>query len=592
MRTWSKPFQWVFLSMVLSVVVVSTRGSGETHEQFDARTNWWREARFGMFIHWGIYAVPADATDLEGKHRIAEWYLSNKKMQVKDYEKFAAEFNPVKFDARKWGKTAQDAGMKYIVITSKHHDGFCMFDTKLTDYSITKATPFKRDPMKELAAECRRQGLKFCFYHSIMDWHHPDYIPRRPWEKEARPADGASLDRYIEHMKGQLRELLTYYGPIGVLWFDGGWEHSAEELHSREVNAMIRSIQPGILINNRDRVPEDFMTPEQFVPAKGPPEGRLWETCMTINDTWGYAKNDTNWKSAEALIRNLIDTASKGGNFLLNVGPTAEGEFPAAINERLARIGAWMKVNGESIYGTERSPFRSLSFDGRVTRKGSTLYLHVFQWPNEGITLAGLKPHALSARVLDGGERLTVTSEVSAEPGGPPVLRVSKPAKLDPIATVAELRLEGPPEVVQPEPLVRAEADGSFLLKASDADIHGRTALYEVSGLTDYIGSWEDREDYVSWTLDVQPARVGRYRVEVNYSCEPANQGSSFTVGLDGGSKLAGTVMSTGSWHNFRSEPLGEIELPAGKRTLAVRIADLPRSAAMNLHEVRLVPVR
>jgi alpha-L-fucosidase len=585
------------LLTVLAALALQAQAPRQTPGQFDPRTRWWREARFGMFIHWGIYAVPADATDLEGKKRIAEWYLSNKKMQVKDYEQFASQFNPVKFDARQWVETAKATGMKYIVITSKHHDGFCMFDTKLTDYCITKATPFKRDPMRELAAECRRQGLKLCFYHSIMDWHHPDYLPRRPWD--TRPVDGASLDRYLEYMKGQLRELLTNYGPIGVLWFDGGWEHNAQELHSREVNAMIRSLQPSILINNRNRLPADFMTPEQFIPAQGPPPGRLWETCMTINDTWGYAKNDTNWKPAEVLIRNLIDAASKGGNFLLNVGPTAEGEFPEAIHERLARIGAWMKANGESIYGTDRSTFRTLPFEGRVTAKGDRLYLHVFEWPESELKLAGLRTHVLSARALANGERLRVRTVASAEPGRPADLLISKPTKIDPAATVVELSLAGSPSVAGSVPVTKPEADGSFLLKASDAEIHGSTALYEVSGLTDYIGSWEAREDYVTWRLEVPaPAAVtappgasaGRYSVEVNYSCEPEDEGSSFTVGVANGAKLSGVVRSAGSWHNFRNESLGEIELPGGKQVVEVRITQMPHESAMNLHQVRLTP--
>jgi len=434
--------------MVFVAAGLAGQTAPETPEQFARRTQWWREAKFGMFIHWGLYAVPADATDLQGKKGNAEWYFSNKQMQVKDYEKFAAQFNPVKFDAAKWVKAARDTGMKYIVITSKHHDGFCMFDSKLTDYCITEATPFKRDPMKELAAECRRQGIKLCFYHSIMDWHHPDYVPRREWEKETRPVAGADLNRYLEYMKGQLRELLTNYGPIGILWFDGGWEHKADELHSREVNAMIRSVQPGIIINDRNQLPEDYATPEQEIPADALPGERLWETCMTINDTWGYAKNDTNWKSSEDLLRKLIDIASKGGNFLLNVGPTAEGEFPQAINQRLARIGEWMKVNGESIYGTTRSPFHKLPFNGRATTKGNSLYLHVFEWPSEGLTLSGLQTTVASARALDGNEKLKVTRMAASPAGGPEIFHISKPTKLDPLATVIELRLAGPLKVV------------------------------------------------------------------------------------------------------------------------------------------------
>ena len=433
--------------MFLVAAGLAGQTTPETPDQFVRRTAWWREAKFGMFIHWGLYAVPADAMDLQGKKGNAEWYFSNKRTQVKDYEKFASRFNPVRFDAAKWVKAARDAGMKYIVITSKHHDGFCMFDSKLTDYCITKSTPFKRDPMKELAAECRRQGIKLCFYHSIMDWHHPDYLPRREWEKETRPATGADLDRYLEYMKGQLRELLTNYGPIGILWFDGGWEHKAGELHSQEVNAMIRSLQPNIIINDRNQLAEDYATPEQEIPADALPGERLWETCMTINDTWGFAKNDTNWKSSEDLVRKLIDIASKGGNFLLNVGPTSEGEFPAAIDERLARIGAWMKVNGESIYGTTRSPFRKLSFNGRAAAKGNSIYIHVFEWPAEGLELRGVLGTVTSARALDGNGKLQVISQSGKQAGEPAVLHVSKPKKLDPIATVIELRLAGPPKV-------------------------------------------------------------------------------------------------------------------------------------------------
>jgi alpha-L-fucosidase len=582
-----------FVLTLLMTFGVSTLGAEETPEQFEQRTKWWREARFGMFIHWGIYSVPADATDLEGKHRVAEWYFSNKQMQVKDYEKFAAQFNPVKFDAKKWVQMAKGAGMKYIVITSKHHDGFCMFDSQLADYTIVKATPFKRDPMKELAEECRKQGIKFCFYHSIMDWHHPDYLPRRPWEKETRPADGADLNRYIDHMKGQLKELLTKYGPIGVLWFDGGWEHSAEELRSAEVNAFIRSLQPQILINNRNRLPEDFSTPEQFVPAKSMAVGRLWETCMTMNDTWGYATNDTNWKSSQTLIRQLIDSSGKGGNFLLNVGPTAEGEFPPESIERLAAIGKWMRANGDSIYATTKGPFQHLNFDGRATTKGNTVYLHVFEWPEKGLKVTGLKTKVLSARALASGESLHLLSTTTIMDGVKfPVLEISRPKNLDPAATVIELRLAGPPVVDEPQPVVTAESDGSFILKAAEADIHGATAQYEVSGLHDYIGEWSNPQDYVTWTLNISPQDAARrYEAEVIYSCLAQYEGSSFEVEL-GGAKLKGTVMSTPATNRYRTEKLGELQPLAGKQPLAVRITRIQTGPAMNLHQVRLVPLR
>lgn len=569
---------------------VLAQPQAESPEAFAKRTRWWREAKFGMFIHWGIYAVPADATDLHGRKTIAEWYMSNKQMQVRDYEKFAKQFNPVQFNAREWVRMAKEAGMKYIVITSKHHDGFCMFDTKLTDYNIVKATPFGRDPMKELAQECRRQGIRLCFYYSIMDWHHPDYLPRRPWERDVRPADGADLNRYIDFMKAQLRELLTNYGPIGVLWFDGGWEHNAQQLRSAEVNAFIRSLQPSILINDRNHLPEDFSTPEQTIPAGALPGGRLWETCMTINDTWGYAKNDTNWKPAEDLIRKLCDIAHKGGNFLLNVGPTAEGTFPEPIVERLRRIGQWMKVNGQSIYGTTQSPFRKLSFNGRCTQKGNTLYLHVFEWGEGDLRLEGLETKVLSARALLGNERLKVRTErVNGEEEGT-VVHISKPKRLDPAVTVIELKLAGAPVVKQVSATLKPDANGVLLCHARDAEVHGQSARYEQGDGKDNIGFWTVPTDYVTWSILVPQG--GRYRVKVTYACPPENAGSRFSVGIEGGRRLEGTVESTGSWTDFRDFVLGETTVPAGKQTLSVRVSAMPRGAVMNLQKVVLEPVR
>jgi alpha-L-fucosidase len=583
-KSTTEPLRYMSMVVLLATTVAAGQTAKETPAQFEARTKWWREAKFGMFIHWGIYAVPADSTDLEGKKRIGEWYLSNKHMQVADYEKFAAEFNPVRFDAAQWVKTAKDAGMKYIVITSKHHDGFCMFDTKLTNYCVTKATPWKHDPMKDLAEQCRQQGIRLCFYHSIMDWHHPDYLPRRSWD--TRPAEGADLNRYIEYMEGELRELLTHYGPVGILWWDGGWEHTALELHSREVNTLVRSLQPTIIINDRNKLPEDYATPEQNIPPNALPGGRLWETCMTMNDTWGYAKNDTNWKSAEDLTRKLIDIASKGGNFLLNVGPTAEGVFPDAINQRLAQIGAWMKVNGECIYGTTKSPFRRLPFEGRSTAKGDTLYLEVFNWPAEGLTLRDLETPVLSARALDGGENLAVAE---TEVGGIRVLAISKPTKADSTATVIALKLSGAPKVAASNLAIDAQPDGTYVLGAGDAEIHGHTASYDWQGVKkeDYISSWTDPQDYMTWMLSV-PQR-GRYRVEVSYA-SPGLEGTQLKVGSEGSTGASGTTKGTKTATDFRVDVLGEIELDTGRPIVAARISSPRPGAVMNLHEVRLVP--
>jgi alpha-L-fucosidase len=363
----------------------------------DPRLDWWRDARFGMFIHWGLYSIPAGKWGDETNH--AEWIRTTAKIPLPEYEKLVPQFNPVEFNADQWVAMAKDAGCKYVVITTKHHDGFCLFDSKWTDFDVM-STPFHRDIMREMADACRRQGVHQCWYHSIMDWHHPDYLPRRDWEKD-RPTEGAVFDRYNQYLKNQVAELLTNYGPIGVMWFDGEWEDTWTPERGEDLYAWCRKLQPGVIVNNRvgksrdgtagltksgTRAAGDFGTPEQEIPATGLP-GVDWETCMTMNDHWGYNASDKNFKSTEDLVRKLCDIASKGGNFLLNVGPTAQGEIPPESVERMREIGRWMKVNGEAIYGTSASPLADLDF-GRCTAKAdgrtTTLYLHVFDWPKDG----------------------------------------------------------------------------------------------------------------------------------------------------------------------------------------------------------------
>ena len=433
----------------------------ETKEERDQRMSWWREARFGMFIHWGLYAIPAG--EWKGETRHAEWILTTAQIPVKEYEKFTPQFNPVKFNAAEWVRMAKEAGMKYIVITSKHHDGFCLFDSQLTEYDVMDATPFKRDIMKELADECRKQGIKICWYHSIMDWHHPDYLPRRSWEK--RTAEDADYDRYVEYMKGQVKELVANYGEIGVLWFDGEWEATWDPERGLDLYQYVRSLQPNIVINNRvgkgragmtgtydpETASGDFGTPEQEIPATG--LSYDWETCMTMNDHWGYNKNDHNWKSREDLIRKLVDIASKGGNFLLNVGPTAEGLFPQPSIDRLKAMGEWMRINGESIYGTTASLFSKLDW-GRSTTKQNKLFLHVFDWPeNQRLNVPGLVSQADSVYLLADPQ-----TQLSVEyTHGSAVISVPRKAP-DPIASVVVLEFGAKPEVVR-EPEIIADAD-------------------------------------------------------------------------------------------------------------------------------------
>jgi alpha-L-fucosidase len=418
--------------------------------------NWWREARFGLFIHWGLYAVPAGSWNGETNH--AEWIRSTAEIPIDVYDNFREQFNPSKFNADEWVKMVKHAGMEYIVITSKHHDGFCLFDSKFTEFDIM-STPFKRDIMKELSEAAHKEGIKICWYHSIMDWHHPDYLPRRSWEEEKRPVDGAEFDRYVTYMKNQLRELVENYGDIGVLWFDGEWEDTWNHEYGKDLYEYVKNLQPTIIINNRvdkgrSRMAEltkegylgDFGTPEQEIPPTGLP-GIDWETCMTMNDHWGYNKNDSNWKSSKDLLQKLADITSKGGNFLLNVGPTVEGLFPPESIERLHEIGNWMKVNSESIYSTSASPFEKLEW-GRCTQRkiygGTRLYLHVFDWPEDGILLIpGITNDVKKAFLLSDTDK-----EIKFNRNGVDLALSLPKTAPDKINSVIILDIDGSPDIV------------------------------------------------------------------------------------------------------------------------------------------------
>ncbi len=394
----------------------------ETPEQHAVRMKWFSEARFGLFIHWGVYSVPAG--EWKGKTNYGEWFMEETHMPVSQYENFAKQFNPVKFDAKQWVALAKEAGVKYLVITSKHHDGFGMFPSQETDWCI-KSTPFQRDPLKELSVACREAGIKFCLYHSIMDWHHPDWGKRRPWNDKA--AGQPDMDRYTAYMKRQLKELVTNYGPLGILWFDGEWEEPWTHDRGVDLYAYCRGLQPDIIVNNRvgkaragmegmdkGKGLGDYGTPEQNVPANGFGPGIYWESCMTMNNHWGYNKHDNNWKSAKDLIHILVDCSSKGGNYLLNVGPTSEGLIPGPSVERLKAIGQWMKVNSESIYGTTASSIGKPQW-GRSTTKGETIYLHVFDWPKDGkLVVEKLTKPVKKAWLLSDCEKKPLTTTVGS----------------------------------------------------------------------------------------------------------------------------------------------------------------------------------
>jgi len=448
----------------------------------DARMRWWREARFGMFVHWGLYSGLAGTWDGKpvGTQGGMEWIQQRVKADTDTYAQRAFSlFKPQAGFAREWARLAKDAGCRYLVFTSKHHDGFALHDSKVSDFDA--GSVLGRDLAREIVDAAREQGLRVGLYHSVIDWHHPQYeyalskqLPH-PLKDKPYPNGTRSHERYLEYLHAQVNELISGYGPVDVFW----WDYSSQDFQGQEawrafdLMAAVRAKQPAIIMNNRlfrcaeagwksmgtdgyanrlDPKYGDFITPEQHIPPTGMP-GVDWETCMTLNTTWGYSEHDHAWKSDDTLIRNLIDIASKGGNYLLNIGPKGDGSLTDETVRSMKAVGAWMKVNGESIYATSASPFPFLPW-GRATQKGDALYLHVFDWPADGVLDVPMKAEVASAVLLaDPSGRLTVAAEGAR-------IKVRLPsAAPDKVATVVRLNLRGVP-VIDPA-LKTPPADGA-----------------------------------------------------------------------------------------------------------------------------------
>ena len=428
----------------------------------DEKMEWWRDAKFGLFIHWGVYAVPAGMYKGEKVNRVGEWIMQYEHIPVLEYKEYAKEFNPVNYKPEEWVALAKEAGMKYLVITTKHHDGFALYDSKVTDWDVVDASPYGKDLLKPLVESCRNNDLRVGFYYShSCDWVHPggeaqslDFKPGGQWDPLQK---GKSMDEYFSDIVvPQVQEILTNYGDIDILWWDGGGWYNV----NRKRADMILSVTdkyPNLIMNNRlgGDYPCDLHTPEQYIPATGLDYD--WETCMTMNDTWGYRSWDHNWKSARELIFNLVDIVSKGGNFLLNIGPKADGTIPEASIERLKTVGRWMSVNGESIYGSTANPFENVSW-GRSTKKetddGNTqLYLHIFDWTKNGkLEIPRIDNEILGAYLLAGEEKCEFTINENHL-----VLDIPEEAP-DSICSVIRLDIKGTPVVLNP-PRIEAEAE-------------------------------------------------------------------------------------------------------------------------------------
>lgn len=426
-----------------------------SRENYARRVAWYQEARFGMFLHWGLYAIPARG----------EWVRSTEKIPLEDYDRYFREFDPKDCDMRRWMEAARDAGMKYAILTAKHHDGFCLFDSAHTDFKSTN-TKAGRDFVREFLDAARACGLRAGLYYSLLDWHHPDYPhrgdPHHPM-RDSDKSENGDFDRYLTYLHAQVRELCTNYGKLDIIWFDFSYGNlRGEAWHATKLVEMVRSLQPDIIIDNRLEVSGegfgslaacrptpyhgDFVSPEQIIPPNGllDAEGNplVWESCVTMNNHWGYCAQDPFYKPASMLIKKLVECVSKGGNLLLNVGPDANGRFPKESVEILRQIGEWMKRNGESIYGCGISGLGKPEY-GRITRKGNTFYYHIFENSIGPLPLFGAEKSKITGirRLSDGSEVKLSTSWVHsdypelafADLGEDPVLP-------DPVDTVLEVR--------------------------------------------------------------------------------------------------------------------------------------------------------
>lgn len=434
----TNPFYRTVVLFVMITTVAYTQGKYEPTPENKKNREWFQDAKFGLFIHWGVYSVLGDG----------EWVMNQQQIPIKAYEKIPAFFNPTDFDAKAWVQMAKAAGMKYIAITSKHHDGFAMWDSKVSDYNIVKRTPYGKDVLKMLADECHKEGVKLFFYHSQLDWHHPDYFPRGNtggnWT--GRPENG-DWYKYLDYMDAQLTELLTNYGEVAGIWFDGMWDKRDADWRLNKTYSLIHKLQPGALVGSNHHVApyngEDFQMFEKDLPGHNSsgfsPEQKIGdlpkETCETINYSWGFNLKDQSHKSRKELIQYLIKASGYGANFLLNVGPMPNGKIQTEHIERLKEMGEWLTANGETIYGTRGGPLTARDW-GVTTQKGNKVYIHILDWQDESLVIPSWGKKIKSAKLFkDKSAVKFIENDFGI------TLKVAK-GKLDEVDTIIELELK------------------------------------------------------------------------------------------------------------------------------------------------------
>ena len=547
-----KPFHAArYVALAAVALLLSGRASRGQEQVTDAeRMQWFQHDKFGMFIHWGPYSYLAG--EWKGQ-RIpvgteAEWIMQRFNIPVTEYREMAHHLNPVHFSAEEWVALAKATGMKYLVITAKHHDGFAMYHSQVSKYNIVDWTPFHGDPIKELSEACRKAGIRFCVYYSHReDWDDPDGFGNN-WDYDRSKKN---FDRYLEEKsKPQLRELLSNYGPLGLVWFDRGMDTPE---HARQFIQLVRMLQPRCLINGRvGSYGEDLMGDYQDMNDNGMPTGGLqeyWETPQTLNATWGYSKFDQQWKTPGDVIHRMVEIVSKGGNYLLNVGPMADGTIPAPSLATLRQVGAWMQANGESIYGTSASPLPEQSW-GRSTVRGNKVFLHVFSWPGDGnLPVSGLQNEVVAAYALSApASKLAVSrvndTNVIALPARPPDDRDS----------VIVLELDGPPKVNPPT--VTQGSDAPFALDYISAVTAGKAIKRFNREGKFHIAKWTNPQDTITWHLLVSQA--GEYSVRVRYSARQESRDAKYVI-TAAGQSITGVVVPTGEGYEYRTFDLGTV---------------------------------
>ncbi|MHC5067897.1 MAG: alpha-L-fucosidase, partial [Planctomycetota bacterium] len=542
------------LLLLTAITTLAAAGSSlspyatESEAEQRARMQWWRDAKFGMFIHWGVYAVPAGYRNGELVPGISEWIMAKGQIPIAEYRRYAERFNPVHYDPATWMDLATAAGMKYVVITAKHHDGFALFDSAASDWDVVDATPYGQDLLKPLFSAARERGLRTGFYYSqSQDWTHPG---GRSHEGEWDPAHAGDFMDYINGIAvPQMRELLTNYGDIDVVWWDTNKMMTPEAGDALEP---LLALQPGVISNDRlarDRS-GDYGTPEGFVPISGFYwSDWAWESCDHMAKSWGYRRGQpaANWKSPRALIHRLIEVVARGGNLLLNVGPQADGRIHPGEVERLQAIAAWMAVNGEAIHGTTRSPLRKVP-GGYATHKAAdqVIYLHILDWPTDGVIhLPGLHTTIEHATLLADGSALSIGRD---ENGWQRLLAGTTPAP-DPVATVIKLHLAGPAQV---DPLfVQPNAAGGYAFPLEEYNLHQHGYSAQMTLTDDHLDNWTAGKGFISW--DLEPKDAGRFELVIDVRAEAGATIPDLIAAVDRGQdQTRSGVSASGDWQELR----------------------------------------